>query len=83
MMPTYSKGRRAVALAVCGFALLLGGCAGAPREKEKSARERQDEALRDPFRYKPDWKDSSVTGGDTADLDKDGLKRDLGHVLMP
>jgi hypothetical protein len=67
--------------AACGLALFLGACSSAP--KEKSAQERQDEAMRDPFRYKPNWKDSSVTGGDTADLDKDGLKRDLGHVLMP
>jgi hypothetical protein len=74
--------RAACWFAACGMALLL-GCAAAPKEKEMTARERQDEALRDPFRYKPDWKDTSVTGGDTADLDKDGLKRDLGHVLMP
>jgi hypothetical protein len=77
---TRTVNRAVLFLAACGLALLF-GCAGAP--KEKTAQERQDEALRDPFRYKPDWKDSSVTGGDTADLDKDGLKRDLGHVLMP
>lgn len=61
--------------------VVTSGCESGP--KQKTAQERQDEAMRDPFRYKPDWSDSSVTGGDDRTLDKDGLKRDLGHVLMP
>ena len=68
----------------CGLAVLVGGCAdGKKKAPTETTRERQDRALRDPFGYKPDWSDTSVGGGDTADLDKDGLRNDLKKVLDP
>ena len=68
--------------AACGFAAVVSGCAGDAPPKE-TAQERQDRALRDPFGYKPDWSGTGVSGGGTADLDKEGLRRDLDHVLNP
>ena len=79
---------RLATLAACGAAVLLSlpGCAkkgGAPADGAPTAQERQDRALKDPFGYKPDWRDTDVTGGDANKLDKDGFQRDLGHVIMP
>jgi hypothetical protein len=69
--------------AACGLALFLAGCSHAAKKPQPTAQERQDRAMKDPFGYKPDFSNSSVSGGGTADLDKDGLKRDLDHVLNP
>jgi hypothetical protein len=74
---------RHATLAACGLALFVAGCSNATAQKQPTARERQDRAMKDPFGYKPDWSNTSVSGGGTADLDKDGLKRDLDHVLNP
>jgi hypothetical protein len=73
---------RVIALAAaCGFAVSCFGCAS--EAKKPTAQERQDRALKDPFGYKPEWNDTSVSGGGTADLDKDGLRKDLKNVLDP
>jgi len=74
---------RNTCIAACGLALFVLGCSHSPAQKGPTARERQDRAMKDPFGYKPDWSNTSVSGGGTADLDKDGLKRDLDHVLNP
>jgi hypothetical protein len=74
----------AALIAACGLAFpLLTGCATKPAPQKPTASQRQDAALRDPFRYKPDFTGTDVSGGDTAHLDKEGLKRDLDHVLNP
>ena len=73
--------------AACGFAAfafcLLQGCADSAKTRQPTAQERQDRALKDPFGYKPDWSNTGVSGGGTADLDKDGLRKDLKNVLDP
>ena len=78
-----TRGRNAATpLAAALACLLAAGCAGdGPRKP--TTRERQDRALRDPFGYKPDWSGTGVSGGGTADLDKEGLRKDLNHVLDP
>ena len=81
MKSHFAIGRRVLCVAASALALSLSACAS--KTQEKTAQERQDEAMKDPFRYKPDFKDNSVTSGGPTDLDKDGLKKDLGHVLMP
>jgi hypothetical protein len=73
---------RQLTFAACASALCLAGCAGNPTPSAKSTRDRQDEALRDPFHYKPDWSDTDVSGGDTAKFDKQGLKRDLDDLFL-
>ena len=80
--------RRLLALIVaCGFALVgAASCANkesGPTTRPMTARERQDRALKDPFGYKPDWRDTDFGGGRDADVKKDGIQRDLGHVIMP
>ena len=76
---------RPLTTAACGFAalVLLSGATGCQEPGKETARERQDRALRDPFGYKPDWSGTGVSGGGTADLDKEGLRKDLDHVLNP
>ena len=78
---------RMIALAGCGLAslLTLSACAKKPATADRppTAQERQDRAMKDPFGYKPDWKGTNVSSGGVAELDKDGLKKDLGHVIMP
>ena len=71
------------ACGVAAFALLVGAAGCAETARKETAQERQDRALRDPFGYKPDWDGTGVSGGGTADLDKDGLRKDLDHVLNP
>ena len=69
--------------AACGLASSLPGCADSAKTRQPTAQERQDRALKDPFGYKPDWSNTGVTGGGTADLDKDALGKDLKNVLDP
>ena len=59
--------------------LLLSACSSQPGP---SARERQDQAMRDPMNYKVD-KPNKISGGGTADLDKDALKKDFNSVFNP
>lgn len=74
--------RRIALTAACALALLSLHCAD-PKTRKPTAQERQDRALRDPFGYKPDWDGTGVSGGGTADLDKEGLRKDLKNVLDP
>lgn len=64
------------------LALLCLHCTEA-KTRKSTAQERQDRALRDPFGYKPDWEGTGVSGGGTAELDKEGLRKDLKNVLDP
>jgi hypothetical protein len=53
-------------------------------QSSPSVRNRQDEALRDPMNYKPDTtQHNDITGGGTADLKKDSLKKDFNSVFNP
>lgn len=80
-----TRASRSSLLGLCAV-LCIAGCAGrhdGPTTRPLTAAERSDKALRDPFRYSPDWSETDVGGGGTADLDRKGLQRDLGHVIMP
>jgi len=78
---------RSLTHAACcaALSLMLSACAKEPAAagRQPTAQERQDRAMKDPFGYKPDWKDTDISRGGTAELDRDGLKKDLGHVIMP
>ena len=53
-------------------------------QSSPSVRDRQDEALRDPMNYKADTSQhNDITGGGTADLKKDSLKKDFNSVFNP
>ena len=73
-------------LLAAAFFVLLAGCAAkqeGPTTRPSTAAERSDKALKDPFGYSPDWSDTETGHSGTADLDRKGLRRDLGHVIMP
>jgi hypothetical protein len=62
---------------------ILAAIAGCSSD-ESSVKQRQDEALRDPWNYSPYRNDpSDVSGGGIADFKKDAFKRDVNSVLSP
>jgi hypothetical protein len=70
---------RCYLLLVCGAAAV--GCAGG--QKGGGINERQDQALNDPMHYSPDFDKTDISGGGIGELDREGLRRDLNHVLDP
>ena len=57
------------------------GCADSDRSKAKPTTRTSDAALQDPFGK---WSnvDTDVSGGNTGDLDKKALQRDVDRVLL-
>ncbi len=53
-----------------------------PTTRPSSMRERQNEALADPFGYKV-AEDEDISGGKLHEYKKDSMKKDLYHVLNP
>jgi len=45
--------------------------------------DRQDAALKDPFGYSPDMSGSDSSSGDIGKFDREGMRKDLDHVLNP
>jgi hypothetical protein len=78
------KPTAAAAVVVLWATSYLPGCAGMGKNKAPTTQPSTaaDRALQDPSRYSPDWSDTNVVG-DTAGFDRKGLKKDLGHVIMP
>ncbi len=62
------------------MALQLSGCGPS---SQPTAQDRQDKALKDPFGYSPDLKNSDMTVSGHSDFDKQELKRDVDHVINP
>lgn len=66
--------------------LLLAGCQSVP--EEPSARQRQDEAIADPFGFGPKLEQdtsrrSPISGGGIGEFDREGFKRDMRTVFDP
>jgi hypothetical protein len=75
----------AVCHATCAIALLA-GCASEkkPTTRPAGAYDRQEAALRDPFGYSPNIeKSSGCSGGDWGKYDREGMRKDIDHVLNP
>jgi hypothetical protein len=72
--------RRIIFLAAC--CALLVGCAqdNTPRS---TMRQRQDQAMKDPFGFQPSFNPDSVGGGGTLDFDKNAFRRDVREVVDP
>jgi hypothetical protein len=71
--------------ALSALSFFTAGCASSdkrPTTQPSSMAQRQNDALRDPFGYKPDM-NRDISGGDIGHLDGDGLKKDLNNVLNP
>lgn len=69
--------------------MVLAGCADTkkPTTRPMSARDRQDQAIQDPFGYGPQpgtGRDMpSVTGGSAGEFDRKGFDRDVDRLLNP
>jgi hypothetical protein len=63
--------------------LAIIGCAEdkGPTTRTSSMRDRQDDALRDPFGYRDDV--PSVTGSKTGEFNRDAFNRDVDRVFNP
>src|SRR5687768_15154326 len=73
-----------------GFVILVSagltvGCSSnkPPATQPSGVRERQEEALKDPFGYSPEVGRSDISGGDVGHLDKKAMRKDIDHVLNP
>ena len=86
------KGRRALGAAI-GFSFFvfpfafasLAGCSSntsKPTTRPASVSDRQDAALKDPFGYSPNM-DHVEGNGDVGKYDREGMRKDLDHVLNP
>ena len=63
----------------------LAGCAAdtsKPTTQPTNMRERQDQAMKDPFGYSPKMNDD-ISGGGIGEFDKDAFQRDVKNALDP
>ena len=61
------------------------GCASdkhATTRPSKTAYDRQEAALKDPFDYSPNM-DEDISGGNVGNLDRKALRKDIDDVLNP
>ena len=64
--------------------VVLAGCMSDKQPTTRSStRQRQEEALKDPFGYSPDMGSTDVSGGKINQYDKKAMKKDVDHVLNP
>ncbi len=72
---------------VAGVGVVLAFLAGACESggERKTMRDRQDDALADPFGYKVDLKEKprDISGGGLTEFDRDAFKRDVDAVFNP
>ena len=65
------------------------GCAqqsGQPTTRPSGTYDRQEQAIKDPFGYTPDVRNSDTTRTGSSGIgewDREGLKKDLDHVFNP
>ena len=74
-----------VHLGLALLGLLVAGCASnakKPTTRPATTAERQDAAMKDPFGYSPNMDQVEGSGG-VGNYDRDGMRKDLDHVLNP
>jgi hypothetical protein len=59
-------------------AMGLSGCAS-----DRKPTTRPTSALNDPMDYKPNMDDTNISGGKVGEYDREGMRRDVDHVLNP
>ena len=78
--------RQLISVFVCVHLWFCSGCSShnGPTTRP-SARERQEQALHDPFGYSPDMSpaDTDVSGGKINEYDRKAMRKDIDHVLNP
>lgn len=63
---------------------LAGAVAGCESDQKAGMRQRQNQALKDPFNYSPyDDDRTDISGGGLMDFKKDAFKKDLNSALDP
>jgi hypothetical protein len=81
-----------VRLSLCllspAFCLAVSGCqqnaaTTQPTTKPSTARDRQDQAMKDPFGYSANPENADISGGGLTDFDRGGFKKDLKNVFDP
>jgi hypothetical protein len=68
---------------LAGLAILSGCSSSAPTTQPSSFSDRQERALRDPYGYSPDPRNSDMTVSGHGGFDKEGFNRDKDYVLNP
>ena len=64
--------------------IVIAGCVSDKQPTTRSSmRDRQSEALHDPFGYSPDMGSADISGGKIDQLDRKAMKKDIDHVLNP
>lgn len=77
-------GPMALLIGLAAGAALCGGCGNqAASAPSNSMTSRQDQAIRDPFGYTPDLKNSDMSVSGHGTFDKEGFDRDKDFVLNP
>jgi type IV pilus biogenesis protein CpaD/CtpE len=73
--------------ASCAGLLVFAGCAkkdaAQATTRPANTRERQDQALKDPFGYSPDVDRTDISGGGLSGFDRDGFGKDIKNVFNP
>jgi len=54
-----------------------------PTTQPTKLSDRTDKALDDPFGYSPSFDRTDISGGNAGHFDRQGMKKDLDHVLNP
>jgi hypothetical protein len=72
-------------LMVIAFCGLLAGCAdkNGPTTRPSTARERSEQALRDPMGVNAETDRIDISGGGINEYDHNAMKRDLDSVFNP
>ena len=73
------------ASSILAVAVVAAGCAAPAKPTTRPAKlsDRTDKAIADPFGYSPSFDRTDISGGDIGSFDKEGMNRDLNHVLNP
>ena len=71
-----------LAMIACAFVLAFQFIGCGP-STQPTAEDRQNKAIKDPFGYSPDLKNSDMTVSGHSEFDKQDLKRDVDHVINP
>ena len=69
---------------LCLIALIgAAGVVGGGCVSDTSMRDRQDEAMKDPFHYSPNMERTDITGGNIGSFNGKAFGKDLDDVINP
>jgi hypothetical protein len=68
-------------LVVASSLLVIGGCT--ENSANDSMHNRQEAAMRDPYRYSPDMSQTDISGGGIGNFDQKAFSKDLNDFINP